>query len=238
MEWRDTGILLSARRHGETSAIIEVFTPEHGRHMGVVRGGTSRKIAPILQPGAELDLMWRARLEDHLGTFAAEPLQSRAAQAMSDRLSLAGLNTVTALLSFSLPEREVYPGLYARTQALLNLLGTTQYWPQAYLVWEIYLLGALGYALDLERCAVTGDQTELIYVSPKTGRAVSRRGAGEWADRLLPMPELPLDAPPSQTLNGLRTTGYFLSEHMAKDLGNTPLPGARSRFIDALKRRI
>ena len=112
MEWRDQGILLSARRHGETSAIIEVFTPEQGRHAGVVRGGTSRKIAPSLQPGAQLDLAWRARLEDHIGAFTVEPLRSRAAVAMQDRLALAGLNAVTALLAFCLPEREPHPALY------------------------------------------------------------------------------------------------------------------------------
>ena len=111
IEWRDQGALLSVRRHGETSAIIEVFTAEHGRHAGVVRGGTSRKIAPILQPGAQLDVSWKARLDAHIGTFTVEPVKSRAADLMSDRLTLAGLNAATALLSFALPERAAYPGL-------------------------------------------------------------------------------------------------------------------------------
>src|SRR6056297_3433429 len=123
MEWRDQGILLSTRTHGETSVIIEVFTPEHGRHAGVVRGGTSRKIAPVLQPGAQLDLRWRARLEDHIGTYQVEPMRSRAAAAMSGRMALAGLNAVTALLSFALPEREPHPALYHRSMQLLDLLG-------------------------------------------------------------------------------------------------------------------
>ena len=105
MEWRGAGILLTVRRHGESSAIIDVFTPDHGRHAGVVRGGTSRKLAPSLQPGAQLDLAWRARLEDHIGTFAVEPLRSRAALVMGNRLALAGLNAVTGLLAFCLPER-------------------------------------------------------------------------------------------------------------------------------------
>ena len=188
MEWRDQGILLSARRHGETSAIIEVFTPEQGRHAGIVRGGTSRKIAPSLQPGAQLDLAWRARLEDHIGAFTVEPLRSRAAVAMQDRLALAGLNAVTALLSFCLPEREPHPALYRRTEALLDLLGQGEVWPLAYLKWELRLLEEMGYALDLESCAVTGVSEELIYVSPKSGRAVSAKGAGEWANRLLPLP--------------------------------------------------
>ena len=122
MEWRDQGILLSSRTHGETSAIIEVFTPQRGRHAGVVRGGASRKMAPVLQPGAQLDVAWRARLEDHIGTFSVEPVRSRAAASMGDRLSLAGLNAVVSLLLFCLPEREAHERLYRRTEALLDLL--------------------------------------------------------------------------------------------------------------------
>ena len=188
MDWRDHGILLSLRRHGESAAIIDVFTEGHGRHAGVVRGGAGRRMAPILQPGAQLDLTWRARLEDHLGSYQAEPLRSRAAAALSGRLSLAGLNAVTALLSFCLPERAAYPALYARTEQLLDLLEQEELWPLAYLHWEVALLEEMGFGLDLTACAVTGTQEGLTYVSPKTGRAVSQAGAGEWADRLLPLP--------------------------------------------------
>lgn len=240
MEWRDQGILLSARRHGETSAIIEVFTPEQGRHAGIVRGGTSRKIAPSLQPGAQLDLAWRARLEDHIGAFTVEPLRSRAAVAMQDRLALAGLNAVTALLSFCLPEREPHPALYRRTEALLDLLGQGEVWPLAYLKWELRLLEEMGYALDLESCAVTGVSEELIYVSPKSGRAVSAKGAGEWANRLLPLPTVLRGGTGSdaEIAQGLVTTGHFLTAHLARDLGGKPLPEARARFIDAFSRRL
>lgn len=240
MEWRDQGILLSARRHGETSAIIEVFTPEQGRHAGIVRGGTSRKIAPSLQPGAQLDVAWRARLEDHIGAFTVEPLRSRAAVAMQDRLALAGLNAVTALLSFCLPEREPHPALYRRTEALLDMLGQGEVWPLAYLKWELRLLEEMGYALDLESCAVTGVSEDLIYVSPKSGRAVSAKGAGEWADRLLPLPTVLRGGTGSdaEIAQGLVTTGHFLTAHLARDLGGKPLPEARARFIDAFSRRL
>ncbi|TMM52986.1 DNA repair protein RecO [Sulfitobacter sabulilitoris] len=240
MEWRDQGILLSARRHGETSAIIEVFTPAHGRHAGVVRGGTSRKIAPILQPGAQLDLKWRARLEDHIGGFTVEPVRSRAVAAMGSGLSLKGLNAVTALLLFCLPEREAHPPLYARTEALLDLLGEDDLWPLAYLRWELSLLEEMGYGLDLSACAVTGARDGLVYVSPKSGRAVSRAGAGDWADRMLPLPPVLRgqgDAPDSQIAQAFVTTGYFLSEHLARDLGHNPLPEARARFVEAVNRR-
>jgi len=241
MEWRDQGILLSARRHGETSAIIEMFTPSQGRHAGVVRGGTSRKIAPILQPGAQLDVAWRARLEDHMGAFTVEPVRSRAAIAMGGRLSLAGLNAVTGLISFSLPEREVHLPLYHRTEALLDLLGHDDVWPLAYLHWELSLLEELGYGLDLASCAVTGATEGLAYVSPKSGRAVSREGAGDWAERLLPLPDVLRgvgDAGDAEIAEGFKTTGYFLTHHLAAGLGGRPLPQARARFVEAFNRSL
>ncbi len=239
MEWRDQGILLSARRHGETSAIIEVFTPERGRHAGIVRGGTSRKIAPILQPGAQLDIAWRARLEDHIGAFTVEPVRSRAALAMHDRLSLAGLNAVTGLLAFALPEREAHPPLYRRTEALLDLLGQGDLWPLAYLQWEISLLDELGYGLDLSACAVTGRTSGLVFVSPKTGRSVTREGAGEWVDKMLPLSPVLRgegDASDADIALAFKTTGYFLERHLARDLGDKPLPEARARYVEAFER--
>lgn len=238
MDWRDQGALLVVRKHGETSVIIEVFTEKHGRHAGVVRGGTSRKIAPILQPGAQLDVTWRARLEDHLGAYTVEPLQSRA-HILSDRLALAGLNAVTALLSFALPEREPHPRLYAQTTELLDLIGQSADWPVGYLQWEQAVLEELGFGLDLSECAVTGTTEGLCYVSPKTGRAVSKAGAGEWSDRLLPLPpELygvvthDLAGLPA----GLAVTGHFLETALAEALGDRPLPKARARLVDQINR--
>ncbi|UWR22908.1 DNA repair protein RecO [Sulfitobacter sp. S190] len=241
MEWRDEGILLSTRRHGETSAIIEVFTPTKGRHAGVVRGGTSRKIAPILQPGAQLDVAWRARLEEHIGAFSVEPVRSRAAHAMASRMTLAGLNAVTGLISFALPEREPHLPLYRRTEALLDLLGQQDVWPLAYLRWEMALLEELGYGLDLTACAVTGATQDLCYVSPKSGRAVSRDGAGDWADRLLPLPMVMRGmgaGEDAEIAEAFRTTGYFLDAHLAADLGGKPLPEARARYVDAFTRQL
>ncbi|MFK7938471.1 MAG: DNA repair protein RecO [Roseovarius sp.] len=242
MEWRDTGILLSSRTHGESSAIIEVFTPSRGRHAGVVRGGASRKQAPVLQPGAQLDLAWRARLEDHLGTFSAELMRSRAVASMGDRLSLAGLNTVTALLLFALPEREAHGRLYQHTETLLDLLGQPDVWPLAYLRWEMALLEEMGFGLDLSSCAVNGARAnDLSYISPRTGRAVSRAGAGEWVDKLLPLPECMLGqgpAPDTDIVEALRVTGHFLHTRLAPELGHKPLPEARTRFIEQFTARI
>ncbi|MEP2028310.1 MAG: DNA repair protein RecO [Paracoccaceae bacterium] len=240
MEWRDQGILLTVRRHGETSAIIEVFTQSHGRHAGVVRGASSRKIAPILQPGAQLDVSWRARLEDHVGSYAVEPIRSRAS-AIGDRLALAGLNTVTGLLAFSLPEREAHISLYQRSEQLLDLLDQTDVWPLAYLKWELALLEEMGFGLDLSRCAVTGREDGLEFVSPRTGRAVSAAGAGEWVDRLLPLPDCLKGvgaAPDQEVALALSTTGFFLEQRLAPELGNKPLPEARARFVEAFNRRI
>ena len=239
MEWRDQGALLSVRRHGETSAIIEVFTAEHGRHAGLVRGATSRRMTPVLQPGAQLDLTWRARLDEHLGTFAIEPLKSRAAAVMGDRLALAGLNAITALAGFCLPEREPHHRLYARTIALLDRLGPSEPWPHDYLLWELALLDDMGFGLDLSACAVTGASDNLMYVSPRTGCAVTQEAAGEFADRLLPLPAA-LSGQDGSSLaeiaQGMVTTGYFLEQKLAPQMGDRPLPKARQRLLDLLER--
>jgi len=240
MDWTDQGAILAVRRHGETSAIVEVFTERHGRHAGVVRGASSRKMAPFLQPGGQVAVSWRARLQDHLGAFTIEPVKSRAAAVMAGRLELAGLNAITALLGFALPEREAHPALYRQTMTLLDMLGETEAWPLAYLRWELALLQEMGFGLDLSQCAVTGSRDNLIYVSPKSGRAVSAQGAGDWADRLLPLPPCltapgPLDA--EGLAQGLRTTGYFLTNWLASSLGERPLPPSRQRFADLLGRQ-
>ena len=239
IRWRDEGILLSVRRHGESSAILDVLTATKGRHAGVVRGGTSRKLAPVLQPGAQLDVAWQARLDEHIGSFTIEPVRSRAALYMQDRLALAGLSCVVSLLAFCLAERDPQPHLYASSQQLLDLLGQNEIWPLAYLRWEQSLLETLGYGLDLGVCAVTGSRDDLVYVSPKSGRAVSTEGAGEWANRLLPLPPVLRgvgECPDAEIRQALDVTGYFLREKLARDLGTKPLPEARARYLAALDR--
>ena len=237
IEWRDEGVLLAVRKHGEHAVIIDVLTQSHGRHAGVVRGGAGRKQAPVLQPGAQLDLVWKARLEEHLGSFTVEPLRSRAAQVMTDPLALAGLSSTVGLLCFSLPEREIYPKLYTISVNLLDLMCVTDAWPLAYLQWEIQLLEMLGFGLDLSRCAVSGGIDDLTYISPKTGRAVAAHHAGEWKTRLLPL--VPCmkgegNAENNEISEGLRTTGHFLEKWLAPSLGDRPLPVARQRLVDRL----
>lgn len=239
MDWQDEGVILGVRPHGETSAIVEIFTHGHGRHAGVVRGGVSRKLSPILQPGSQVAATWRARLEEHIGSFTVEPLQSRAGL-LSDRDALAGLNALCALLRFALPEREVHPRLYSQTMAVLEMLEGSDFWPLAYLRWEAALLEELGFGLDLATCAVTGTTEGLCYVSPKSGRAVSAEGAGKWADRLLPLPPELMGAGGGNVrsvLDGLQTTGYFLDTRLAPTLGDKHIPEARRRLLERLRRR-
>ena len=237
MEWRDHGILLSVQKHGENSAIIQVLTEGHGRHSGVVRGGTSRKMSPLLQPGNELDVVWRARLVEHIGSFTVEPKRLRAGQYMVDRITLAGLTSIVAVAGIVLPEREPHPGIFSATVALLGVLDEPD-WPIAYLHWEMAVLSDLGYQLDLSRCAATGSTENLCFVSPKSGAAVSRLGASGYEDRLLELPDIMKDARSGsveQVPAALATTGHFLT-NIVQSLGYSSLPPARQRFLDLISR--
>jgi DNA repair protein RecO (recombination protein O) len=237
IDWRDEGFVIATRPHGETSAILEVFARAHGRHLGVVRGGASRKMAAALQPGTGLQLEWRARLEDHIGSLTVEPMKSRA-HLLSDRLALAGLLSICALLRVALPEREPHPALWSATVGLMDQLGEAD-WTSAYLRWEVLLLQELGFGLDLSACAVTGATKGLAYVSPKTGRAVTAAGAGEWADRLLPLPAGLIETTalsPKSVAEGLKLTGFFLDRGLRPVLHDRPLPEARARLLDLLTR--
>ena len=239
MDWQDEGCIIAVRAHGETAAIIEVFTAAHGRHAGVVRGGASRRMTAVLQPGSQVMVHWQARLSEHIGTFVAEPLRSRAGL-MADRLGLAGLNAICAMLHVALPERDAHPALWQRTMSLLDVIETQPDWPGQYLRWEAALLDDLGFGLDLGRCAVTGSREGLAYVSPKTGRAVSAAGAGDWASRLLPLPAALLGQGPADArdLNdGLALTGHFLAKGLEPLLHSNSLPAARTRLIAMLAAR-
>mgnify|MGYP003606128901 CR=1 FL=1 len=235
MEWRDQGAVISVRPQGETSAIIEVFTAAHGRHVGVVRGGASRKMAAVLQPGSQVDVVWQARLAEQIGSFKVEPVRSRAG-VLDNRLNLAGLNAICAILRAALPDREPHPALYARSIHLLDQLQTPG-WPPDYLRWELALLEELGFALDLTQCVLTGSREDLAYVSPKTGRAVNRDAAGEWAARLLPLPPVLLGqgpASPVEIAQGLALTGHFLHRALEPTLNGKPMPEARARLLAIL----
>ena len=238
MEWQAEGTVIARRTHGETAVIIDVLTMENGRHAGVVPGGTSRTRAAMLQPGSRLSLRWRARQADQLGTITAEPLRLRPGL-MGDALSLAGLNAICALLVFALPERDPHPRLVQQTEALLDLIEAGGDWPPLYLAWEMRLLDEMGFGLDLSACAVTGARDGLAFVSPRSGRAVSREGAGEWADRLFPLPAIMGGAQTNHDhglQEGLAITGHFLENRLGAELVGRHLPAARNRLVRRLAR--
>ncbi len=238
MEWRDQGALIGTRPHGESAAIVSVLTAAHGLHSGVVRGGGSRRMAAVLQPGAQVDVTWRARLDDQIGTMGIEPVRSRAV-ILDDGAALAGLNALCALILMALPEREPHPALYAASTGLMDRLAGGGDWPAAYLRWELLLLEEIGFGLDLNRCAVTGAREGLEFVSPRSGRAVSRAGAGDWADRLLPLPQALLGqgpASPAELAQGLAITGHFLTRDLGHALHGRALPAARARLVELLTR--
>ncbi|MBK4216561.1 DNA repair protein RecO [Paracoccus caeni] len=238
MEWQGQGTVIARRPHGENAVIIDVLTLQHGRHSGIVPGGASQKRAAMLQPGSVLDLRWRARRDDQLGTFTAEAVRLRAG-IMGDALGLAGLNAICALLIFVLPERDPHPQLVQATEALLDAIEAGRDWSGDYLQWELRLLDEMGFGLDLTSCAVTGATEGLAYVSPRSGRAVSREGAGEWADRLLPLPAILGGAGDNRgrgLAEGLAITGHFLESRIAAELVGRPLPAARDRLVRRLMR--
>ncbi len=239
MQWDDTGFVLAARRHGENALIVELLTREHGRHLGLVRGGQSPRLRAVLQPGNEVAASWRGRLPEHLGSLRCELLRAHAARFLDDPDRLAGLAAAAALLAAALPEREPHADVCASFAGLLDALDGRADWPACYVAWERHLLAALGFGLDLSCCAATGATSDLAYVSPRTGRAVSRAAGAPYRDKLLSLPEfLWCDAPADggQITLGLALTGHFLLHCLLAPQGRE-MPAARSRLADRMRQR-
>ena len=236
MEWEDHGIVLSERRHGESGAIVNLLTSEHGRHAGRVRSTRGPRTRGIFVPGNLVLASWRARLDEHLGNFTGELVTPFAARALDDPGRLACLAAACALTDLALPEREPHPRAFAALQALLEDLVD---WPAAYVRWELGLLAELGFGLDLSCCAVTGVTEDLRWVSPKTGRAVSDAAAEPWRARLLALPAFlvePAVVPSAADLKlGLALTGHFLIAHVFAP-HNRREPGARIRLLERIGR--
>jgi DNA repair protein RecO (recombination protein O) len=239
MEWRDEGVILGTRGHGETSAIIEVLTAEHGRCLGLVRGGRSRRLRPVLQAGNLVQLQWYARLEEHLGTYQVEPLNLRAGFILDDQFRLAGLTVLTALARI-LPEREPHPKLYEASRIVLEAMDNDAIWPALLVRWEMGLLDELGFGLDLAKCAATGSIENLTFVSPRSGRAVSHGAGLPYEAKLFALPSFlngggePLVA---DVVAGLRLTGHFLERHVFGPRA-IAMPASRQWLSEALSQRV
>jgi len=237
MQWIDEGIVLGAKRHGEASVILELMTREHGRHAGLVRGGTGSRMRPILQPGNRVSATWRARLDEHLGNYTVEGLELAAASFFASAQAVYGVTHLGALCRL-LPERDPHPQLYAALGNVLGGLTDVRLAGAQVVRFELQLLSELGFGLDLDVCAATGATAELIYVSPKSGRAVSREAGQPWQDKLLRLPgflgETSTDDPSAGELSdGFAVTGFFLSRHVFEPRG-LAMPDARASFINAI----
>ena len=235
-EWQADALVLSTRPHGEGSAVVTVLTAEVGRHAGLVRGGSSSRMRGVLQPGNRGRASWRARRPEQLGQMQLEPVQSIPALLLDDALRLAGLSSICALLDGSLPEREAQPELFVGTNALFDLISiedSSNRWLEGYIRWELGLLDAAGFQLDLRRCAASGATDRLAYVSPRSGSAVAEGQAGEFASRMLVLPTFlggvacnrhDYDA-------GLSLTGHFLARWLFGS-HNQDIPPQRLRLAD------
>lgn len=240
MDWSDHGIVLSARKHGESAAIVSLLTGLHGRHAGLVRGGAGRRARGVYQPGNRVTATWRARLAEHLGTYSCELSRAHAADHLHDPLRLLALAAACAVLDAGLPEREPHPVLFEGLDALLEGLGADG-WAADYVRWEVVVLAELGFGLDFSACAATGVTEDLTFVSPRTGRAVCEAAAAPYRDRLLPLPDFLVGAggggaalEAGDIYNGLKLTGHFLNAHVFAPDGRA-LPAVRTRLVEGFR---
>lgn len=237
MEIEDEAFVLSARAHGDTGAVVELLTQRHGRRAAYVAGGASRRMKPFLQPGARVTAALRARTTDHLGSARLEPVGEGPSGLFDDPLALTGLAAAAAVAQGALPEREIHPGAFLAFEALMSAFAAPEIWPAVFVRFEAGLLEDLGFGLDLSRCGATGATDDLIWVSPRTGRAVSRSAGEPYADKLLTLPPFMLGAQAGLAAgdvgSGFDLTGHFLERFVFHPL-NRPLPPARVWMLDKL----
>jgi DNA repair protein RecO (recombination protein O) len=234
MQWTDEGIVLSVKAHGETAAIVDLWTRAHGRHLGLVHGGRSRRLRPVLQAGNHVDATWKARLADQLGHMSIEMRRAFAAETLDDAAALAALSTITTLTHL-LPERDPHPNLYEITLFVLGFLHDSTVWPALLVRWELALLDELGFGLDLSQCAATGSNDQLIYVSPKSGRAVSASAGEPYREKLLALPQFLTKqrsghVTGADVRTGFALTGHFLETRVLLPRGQS-LPQSRARLL-------
>lgn len=237
ISWEDHGIVLAARRLGEHDAIVSLLTENQGRHAGVVKGGSGKQARALLQPGNVVKASWRGRLDTHIGTYSLEPMHNYAATALASAPALAGLSALCAMAEMTLPEREPHGAVYRHTLRLLEHLGV-EGWEAEYVLWEMALLRDMGYGLDLRSCAATGTTEDLLYVSPRSGRAVSRDAGAPYVDKLLALPPFlrsaDADYEAGDIVRGLVLTGYFFEVHVFGP-HRQKMPASRVRFAERFK---
>jgi DNA repair protein RecO (recombination protein O) len=235
MQWTDEGIVVGVRKHGESSVILELLTREHGRHLGLVHGGRSKALQPVLQPGNGVHATWRARLDEHLGTYQVEASAPRAARFIGSALALYGLATLSHLLRY-LPERDPHPALYETLTVLVDHLDDPDLAPALFVRFELAILAELGFGLDLSSCAATGSRQDLAYVSPRSGRAVSAAAGEPYKDRLLRLPgfligQMRTNRPRDEDIRaGFALTDFFLHQNVFEPRGQAA-PEERARFV-------
>ncbi len=240
MQWTDDGIVLGVKRHGEASAIAELMTRAHGRHLGLVRGGFGSRLRPVLQPANSVSATWRARLDEHLGNYSIEPVKLRSAAVFAAPYAVFGVTHVAALARL-LPERDPHSELYDRILEIVDGLDDAVQAAARVARFELHLLAELGFGLDLEACVSTGATQDLVYVSPKSGRAVSRTAGVPWHDKLLQLPDFLRDRSitpaDSDLAAAFALTGYFLSRHVLEPR-QLLFSDARTHFIAAAGRAL
>ena len=240
MQWADDGIVLGVKRHGEGSAIVEMMTRAHGRHLGLVRGGAGSRMRPVLQPGNSVSAIWRARLDEHLGNFTVEGTRLRAALCLGASHGVYGVTHLAALTRL-LPERDPHRDVFEVLEEILERLEDADRAGPLVVRYELMMLAELGFGLDLSQCAATGNASDLVYVSPKSGRAVSRDAGEPWQEKLLRLPGFLIDdeKKPSATdvADGFEITGFFLARHLFEPRG-IEVPEARRQFIAAVLRAL
>lgn len=239
MQWTDEGIVLGVKRHGEASGILELMTRAHGRHLGMVRGAFGSRMKPILQPGNSVSAVWRARLDEHLGNYTVEALNLRAAGYFSASHAIYGVTHLAALMRL-LPERDPHEDLYGAFENLVDRLDDPAWTAPEVVRFELRLLAELGFGLDLSECAATGGREDLIFVSPRSGRAVSREAGQPYADKMLRLPAFLQEeaaASAADLADGFALTGYFLERHVLAPRG-LALADERAHFIAALDRAL
>jgi len=234
MRWESNGLILNFSKYNEKSYILEIFTEEHGKHKGIIRGLHSKNKRSIIEPGNEVFATWSGRLETHLGNYNVEPIKLWSSHILQFKDKLSAISSICSLISLTMAERQPNPLIYFSSKKLIEIVASTRDdWIREYVFWEMQLLSEIGYGLDLERCAVTSKSSDLVYVSPSSGRAVTNEGAGDFRNKLLPLPKFMTDFKANydndDIYNALNLTEFFFKKRFFLP-NNLNFPQSRNRL--------